>query len=139
MPLIPGTELNDTQRAEVFQVFQQRETIENRDTFARALGLCIHCREPWSGCMGRCLLHWDTDANWIGMRAFHFKRKTHGGGLASRKPCYTMDEYARKDGKLAVTPDMKHARDPDEDPAYERAATRARGNDFEDTGGKDWT
>lgn len=27
----------------------------------------------------------------------------------------------------------------DEDEAYERAAERARGNDFEDTDGKDWT
>ena len=29
--------------------------------------------------------------------------------------------------------------DPNEDEAYERAATHARGNDFAETGGKDWT
>ena len=27
----------------------------------------------------------------------------------------------------------------DRDPVYERAAARARGNDFKDTGGRDWT
>jgi hypothetical protein len=29
--------------------------------------------------------------------------------------------------------------DPEPDEAYERAAARARNNDFEDTNGKDWT
>ena len=29
--------------------------------------------------------------------------------------------------------------DLDRDPAYERAAARARSNDFEDTDGRDWT
>ena len=29
--------------------------------------------------------------------------------------------------------------DQDRDPAYERAAARARSNDFEDTDGRDWT
>ena len=29
--------------------------------------------------------------------------------------------------------------DPEPDDAYERAAARARSNDFEDTHGKDWT
>lgn len=32
-----------------------------------------------------------------------------------------------------------HSAEPEHDEAYERAAARARSNDFAETGGKDWT
>ena len=41
-------------------------------------------------------------------------------------------EYLEVGGVPELEPDTR-------DPAYERAAARARGNDFLETGGKDWT
>lgn len=46
------------------------------------------------------------------------------------------------DGALAEYAEERAAadhEDPEEDEAYERAAAKARSNDFEDTGEKDWT
>ena len=49
------------------------------------------------------------------------------------KSCQADGWIETEDGEIA------QERQDDRDEAYERAAARARANDFEDTDGKDWT
>jgi hypothetical protein len=51
---------------------------------------------------------------------------------------YYADGWHEDDNGELFCPQCSGA-DDDRDEAYERAAARARNNDFADTGGKDWT
>jgi hypothetical protein len=55
------------------------------------------------------------------------------------KAGFSSDWLLDDGGELRCPDCQNESRQPERDDAYERAAARARTNDFAETGGKDWT
>ena len=62
--------------------------------------------------------------------------------MAAKRYCEMCDKWvsaSQFECRACGMPTRKAEPEPERDEAYERAAARARLNDFEDTDGRDWT